>query len=95
MTLPCLVDAAKSPYISCMVTIAGGGVCVMSTDLTERSRERPPAAGRSRPVPYLKLVHSADEPSIVNEQERRKKSFSLIIAVAAIAVIGALALWLA
>jgi hypothetical protein len=67
----------------------------MSIDLTERSYERP-AAGRSRPVPYLRLVHSNDKPRIVNEHEDegRNISFALVIAAAAAAIIGPLALWL-
>jgi hypothetical protein len=79
-----------------MVTIAGGGVCVMSIDLTERSYERPPAAGRPRSVPYLKLVHSTDKPRIVNEHEDEGRSFSfaLIISSAAVAVVGVLVFWL-
>jgi hypothetical protein len=68
----------------------------MSIDLTERSYERPPAAGKPRSVPYLKLVHSADKPSPRDEPEEagRNASFALVIGALVIALIAAVTLWL-
>ncbi|SFB43159.1 hypothetical protein SAMN03159496_03671 [Rhizobium sp. NFR07] len=68
----------------------------MSIDLTERSYERPPAAGKPRSVPYLKLVHSAERSQTADEQEEggRNIPFALVIGATAIAIIGLAALWL-
>ncbi|WJH39887.1 hypothetical protein N7E02_24800 [Aliirhizobium terrae] len=68
----------------------------MSINLTERSYERPPASGKPRSVPYLRLVHSAETAHSADEQEEsgRNIPFALVIGATAIAIIGVAALWL-
>lgn len=69
----------------------------MSIDLTEETYGRPPAAaGKPKPVPYLRLVHSVDNPDVAEEAEEggRNVPFALAIAGATLVFVAALAWWL-